>query len=156
MNSFLIAHQNIAVPVIEWGGLFLLLFIILSPFLIIRHHYFRPTRWWHIVGAYVGSIALFLIHFPLLDLLNPLLTRHVLTTWDLYGAYQQAGLRFFLNILWIYPALTFYSTLLLFQHFNLKNFFTTLGVAILMVVVIGILTIYATAYFIGQAFMEHF
>jgi len=57
--EFLVANQNWVAPIIEWGGMFLFLAIVLSPFLIIRHKLFRPTHRWHIVGAYFSSFFIF-------------------------------------------------------------------------------------------------
>lgn len=55
LAEFLVANENWVAPIIEWGGTLLFLAVVLSPFLVIRHRIFRPTRWWHL--ARVGAVS---------------------------------------------------------------------------------------------------
>jgi hypothetical protein len=156
VGLFLAQHHTVFAPIIEWGGLIVLLFIILSPFLIIRHPYFKPTRIWHILGAYLGSFAIYLAYTVVLSEINPWLIRNIFTSWETRHAFDQADLYLLINLLWIYPLLTFYSAYLLMQRLSLKILAVTIGCAVIMGGVLVVGTFYVMAYFIGQAFMGNF
>jgi|GEM_PF-3501042 len=154
MAEFLAEHQTIAAPIIEWGGLFLLLFVILSPFLIIRHRYFKPTRWWHVVGAYFSSfLILFLIEW-LLGKIDQWLIQNYLNTVDLYRAYDSATFRRFLWLIALYPLLIFYGQYLLFGRLNLKKIVLGFIFALFMLFVLLIAGFHLMIYGLGQASMN--
>lgn len=153
MGAFLREHQEIAAPIIEWGGLFLLLFIILSPFLAIRHQYFKPTRWWHVVGAYTASflIYLFLVFNSTID---QWLIHNMLNSIELSDAHFQANWKILLLFIVIYPLLVFYSARILYGSFNLKRFLVSVLISTALFVMLSVLFIGLMVYGLGQASMN--
>ena len=154
LAEFLRDNQAIVAPIIEWGGALLLLAIVLSPFLIIRHSFFKPTRWWHIVGAYAGSFFVFVASFYLIGKIDQWLIQTYLNTVELYGAYEDATFKHILWLLLTYPLLTFYSTKLLYGSFTMKRFGLTVVIAVVFTVVLVAIFGYTMLYFLGQALMN--
>ncbi len=149
--EFLIANQNWVAPIIEWGGMLLFLAIILSPFLIIRNKLFRPTRWWHIVGAYIGSFLIFLVTEYFLGIVDQWVLHNLFTTWDLWGAYNDGGVKGILWLVIIYPTLAFYSAKLLYGSFTEKRFWLTTASAVLLFITIVLMGGYVMIALVGQA-----
>ena len=155
MSEFLRANQEIVSPTIQWVGLLVLLAIILSPFLIIRYPKFRPTRWWHIVGAYFGSL---LIACSLSSVIL------LLSQSDKISLYQ-----FFLSTLvtpvvysWFllvlaYPLLLFYSSALLYGRFTRLQFIITVVFAAVFLAILframEYLAVFGFAYALHSFFM---
>ena len=154
MGEFLREHQTIAAPIIEWGGLFLLLLIILSPLLVIRHPYFRPTRWWHVIGAYLGSFALlFLLEFsPLIS--RPLIIATLFNSVELAQAYDNATFMTLQWLLFLYPLSIFYCTYLLYEKLDLKKIFASLLLSTIIFCALIAGGFYLIAYGLGQASMN--
>jgi len=59
-----VAGQRWVFELIRWGGTLVFLCITLFPFYKLSTDRFSPTRWWHVVGAYLVSLIL-LIMFSL-------------------------------------------------------------------------------------------
>jgi len=151
LAEFLEVNQDWVAPVIEWGGLLFLLFITFSPFLIIRHRVFRPTRWWHIVGAYVFSIFTFLI-FQLLFFGEYLkYFEGILRSGGVYKTYETAFIKFTNLHVFIYPILVFYSAKLLYKNLSKKVLLVSTIFAMGLFVISAAIVIYFVAYGLGQA-----
>ena len=153
--EFLVAHERIMAPVIEWGGLLLYLAIILSPFLIIRFRAFRPTRWWHVAGAYVSSVAILIGLWYLIDKWDQPIVQKLLVSLDLNGAYTNALVYGNLWLVAFYPFLVFYSSNLLYGSFTKKRFVVTLGMSVLLLAVVVIVGGYIMAALVGKAFTTY-
>lgn len=164
MAEFLAEHVRIAAPILEWGGLFLLLFVILSPFLLIRLPYFKPTRWWHVVGVYLLSFAVLAISISLLfsekidDLIKENLFRssNLNANYKFYAVYDAVLLRSWLWLLVLYPLSVFYSTKNLYEKLGWKWFLISATASLLLGGVLVTFTIYAVLYTLGQIGMDHF
>jgi len=156
MAEFLAEHVRIAAPIIEWGGLFFLLFVILSPFLLIRLPYFKPTRWWHVVGAYLVSFLLVIGAEFFLSKSFQWVVKNLLSTVDLISAYDQAIVKEWPLLLLSYPLLTFYCCHLLYESWSWRRFLISLLLAFLILGVLSFLAIYTVFYFLGQIGMDHF
>jgi hypothetical protein len=154
VNEFLVANQTVMVPVIQWGLLFVLLAIVLSPFMLIRLRMFRPTRWWHIVGAYVGSFLNFFLLQLFLNHIDQWLTRNLFTTWEMSGAYTNAHILHWVLLVPIYPLLLFYSTKMLYGSFTWKRFLIALAVALIFAVLLGCIFFYTMLALLGQGLMQ--
>ena len=146
LAEFLVENQSWVAPVIEWGGAILLTLVVISPFFIIRHRIFRPTRWWHIVGAYVGSVLVYLVIWYLINVIDQWAIQNYFVTFELSGAYSGAILKEFLWLMIAYPLLVFYSSRLLFGSFNgKKHFIFTIIFSIVFAMLLWALAIYLTA-----------
>jgi len=154
LAEFLVANQGWVAPLIEWGGLILLLFITLSPFLIIRHRIFKPTRWWHIVGAYASSFALLALTIWLFVLTDQWVIENYLTTFELSGALDDAFMYLFLLLLFLYPISIFYSGKMLVGKSSKKQFIVTFVIFILFIGVLYMVAYNLFVYAVGQAFMS--
>jgi hypothetical protein len=150
MGEFLKAHEAIAAPIIEWGGTIFLIALILSPFAVIAHRRFRPTRWWHVVGAYGVSFALlvgtelFLTHF------DQWLIHTYFNSVDLYSAYSDATFNPHPFLLFTYPLLVFYSTRLLRGSFNTERFIRASLLAFGLFILLLFLILQYTLYGLGK------
>ncbi|MDP2704909.1 MAG: hypothetical protein U1D31_02065 [Patescibacteria group bacterium] len=60
--------------IIQWIVFAITLFFILLPFIVITLKRFRPTRWYHILGAYVSS---FLFYYVCILLLGEVISRYL-------------------------------------------------------------------------------
>ena len=152
--EFLVANQDWVAPLIEWGGLLLILLITLSPFLIIRHRVFKPTRWWHIVGAYASSFALLALTIWLFVLTDQWVIENYLTTFELSGALDDAFMYLFLLLLFLYPISIFYSGKMLVGKSSKKQFIVTFVIFILFIGVLYMVAYNLFVYAVGQAFMS--
>jgi len=131
--EFLVANQDWVAPVVEWGGAILLTLVVISPFFIIRHRIFRPTRWWHIVGAYVGSILI----FTLLTEISILLFLNATVSDFFRGIFPSIvpgaiAHHHYVLLMILYPLLVFYSTYLLYGAIRRFQFWAATGIAISM------------------------
>jgi len=153
--EFLVANENFFEPIIEWGGMLLFLAIVLSPFLIIRHRIFRPTRWWHIVGAYASSFATFLALWYLIDKTNQWIAHNVFISLDLSSAYTDALVYGNLWTAAFYPFLVFYSARLLYGSFTKKVFWITFGAALSLFAVVVMMGGYTLVSLLGRGLVGH-
>jgi hypothetical protein len=154
LASFLRDNQEIMAPIIEWGGAILLTVIVLSPFLIIRHRMFRPTRWWYVVGAYFLSFTILTITVYLRELVNESLIRNYLNSFELSGGYRSAFLKHHLWLLFLYPTSVFFSVKLMYGFFTKKRFFVTLAIATVFVVLLWAIAYNIFVYNLGQVLMN--
>jgi len=155
VNEFLRANQEIVAPIIEWVGLLVLLAIILSPFLIIRYPKFRPTRWWHVVAAYVSSIILLII---IVSFLFSLIGNHLLSllgTFEFKEALSTAIVNSWFWLVVIYPLLLFYSTRILYGRFTRKTFLMTLISAIALFMIFASAISVLSVAFLGYALFNN-
>lgn len=151
MNEFLRTHQDIVAPIIEWGGMILLLIIILSPFLVIRHRIFRPTRWWHIVGAYFGSFAILAGLAIAIEIFDKWIIYNYLNSIELAAAYGDATFKAVLLLLIGYPLLTFYGSVLLYGAYTRRRLFLTLLTAVSAFLVLAASAFFLIMSFVGWA-----
>jgi len=147
--EFLVANQAVIAPIIEWGGALLFITVVLSPFLIIRHHFFKPTRWWTIVGAYVASLFIFITNYFLLEKVGQWILHGYLTTMELDGAFFNAILKHNLWLLLAWPLLIFYSTKLMYGSFTKKRFIIASLVTVVFTVVMLRIVLYVMMYGLG-------
>jgi hypothetical protein len=152
LASFLRDNQAAMAPIIEWGGAIFLTALVLSPFLIIRHRLFKPTRWWHIVGAYVGSFVLVAFTIWVFELADQWIIKNYLTTFELSAAVDDAFMYNFLLLLFLYPLSVFYSAKLLLGSLGGKNIITTSVVALLFTTILWVIAYNLFIYALGQAF----
>ena len=155
MKPYLVENAQLAF-LIEWGGLILVLALVLSPFLVIRLQRFKPTRWRHIVGAYVGSFVLFLSTIKIVDCIGNWTIENFINAGWIQEAITNLLFKEILLSVVIYPLLIFYGTKLVKTQFTKLNFFTSLFLSVVLFIGLAIILAYATLYFMGQAFMEHF
>ena len=150
ISEFLRVHQDTAVPVIGWGGMLVLILVILSPFLIIRFRYFRPTHWWHIAGAY--GISFVIYFFLLLNTpVNHWFIYNIFNSPELYQAFDAAIFKTFILFVPIYPLLTFYSAKLLYGTFTIKRTALAILLATLLLAILVISLYNLMLYGLGQA-----
>ena len=142
--------------VIEWGGLLLLLAIVLSPFFIIRLPRFRPTKWRYIVGAYLGSFLILIVLFLIFNRINSLIVNNLFRTKQLIDAYDNAVLKAFLLPIFLLPLLCFYSIKLVKQKLQLKEFLYATGSAIVLFFVLLFIFVFIIGYGLGQIGAEYF
>lgn len=136
MNEFLRSNQDFIAPIIEWGGLLVLLAIILSPFLIIRLRRFRPTRWRHFLVAFLSSYTLFFAQFYLqtFAITEGNWFSVFLFRQDLLQPYTDSGSKLFILLTLAYPFLLIYSIKLLAKDFTSKQFiFSLIAAGILFI-----------------------
>jgi len=149
--EFLVANQDWVAPLIEWGGLLLLLLITLSPFLIIRHRIFKPTRWWHIFSAYFFSLAIFMVVEYFLDKTYRLVVDGYLNSVDLYNAYGDVIFRYYLWLFFLLPISVFYSAKILYKKLSGRTLIISFGVAFILFTILTALAINFVAHGLGQA-----
>jgi hypothetical protein len=141
-------HSAFLPPLIEWGGMLFLLATTLSPFLIIRHRMFRPTRWWHIVGAYLVSFVIFVIFSELslvlsdYDRLTEL--RYI---YHMTNIIRDISSHYYISLIVAYPILIFYSTKLLYGPLSRVNFWISIVIASLFFLILFLSHTLATATF---------
>jgi len=150
LTEFLRANQDWVAPIIEWGGLLLLLFITFSPFLIIRHRMFKPTRWRHIVGAYASSFLIFVAIYQFYNVSGEIF-ESFLSIGDLYYSYDMAFIRNIFLPMFIYPLLVFYSAKLLHETLSKKVLLASMIFSIILFTILFAIAIYFVAYGLGQA-----
>lgn len=151
LAEFLRANESWVAPLIEWGGLFFLLFITLSPFLIIRHRIFKPTRWWHIISAYLLSLFIFLLLENFIDKTYRQVVDNYLNTIGLYSAYGDLMFRYYLWLFFITPASVFYSAKILHGKLSRREAIFSSGIAFVLFVILVTLAIKFVAHGLGQA-----
>ena len=149
-GEFLIANQKIAAPIIEWGGALLLFALVISPFIIIRHSFFKPTRWWTIVGTYVSSFVVYFGSFWLIGLIDQWLIFNYFNSVELYEAYDDATLKQSLWLILAWPLLILYSTKLMYGSFTEKRFWTSVLVMIIFAAIMLVIIVYAIMVGLGQ------
>lgn len=150
MKPYLTENLPLA-TLIEWGGLVLVLALVLSPFFIIRLQRFKPTRWRHIVGAYVSSLAIyFAIEFLISKIDRWLLENFINTSW-IQTPFEEILFKITIFLLFFYPISTFYSTKMLFQRFTKLNLFFSILIAITIFFLISLTLIIGGARALGES-----
>ena len=114
-KAYLEPNNTIAF-LVEWGGLVLFLALVLAPFLIIRHRLFRPTRIWHIVGAYAGSFGVFIVLMWVAGKIDEWLLNNFINTGWIQEASDWSILKNWLLLLFTWPLSIFYATITLPQY----------------------------------------
>lgn len=148
--EFLIANQNWVAPIIEWGGALVLFALVILPFVVIRHRFFKPTRWWTIVGAYISSFVIYIGSFWLIGLIDQWLIQNYLNSVELSEAYDNATLKQGLWLLLAWPFLIFYSTKLMYDSFTEKRFWASVLVTIIFVAIMLVIVVYVMMVGLGQ------
>lgn len=141
---------------IEWGGLVLVLALVLSPFAIILLRRFRPTRWKHIILAYVSSFAMFALLIFIDSKFDRWLLNNFINTAWIQQPFEDIALKELLLMLLIYPLSTFYSTKLLYNKFTKKRFFIALVITLLFFVTLVTILFYVMAIVLGQIGSTYF
>jgi len=151
-----LGENSILAFVIEWGGLILLLALVLAPFYIIRRPRFKPTKWRHIIGAYVGSFGLFLLIFWLLGEVDKWIFNNIYGGEWAQESLLDASFKEVLLLMLIWPLSFFYSIKLLFKELHLRHFFLALMLAISLFVVLVKVWFFLIAYGLGQIGSQYF
>lgn len=154
MKTYLEPNETIAF-LVEWGGFVVFLALVLAPFLIIRYRWFRPTRIWHIVGAYAASFGVLIPLILIINKIDRLIYYNFINT---HWIQEPLGNILFRGniLLLIWPLLIFYSTKLLFGNLTKKRFFIALTIAILFLALLLYIMMYIIAAGLGQIGQEHF
>jgi len=151
MTTYL-TNSGFLVPLIQWGGLVLILALVLCPFFIIRLPRFKPAKWRHIIGAYLISFVTYFATYYLWITLDEWAANNRVYNYYLVQSPFFFGLFWATNALLIgYPLLIFYSSKLLYGSINRKRFYISLGIAIPMFILLVSTIIFVMAYGMGQA-----
>lgn len=141
---------------IEWGGLVLVLALVLSPFAIILLRRFRPTRWKHIILAYVSSFVMFALVFFVISKIDKWLLSNFINTAWIQQPLRNILFRETLVLLLVYPLSTFYSVKLLYNKFTKKRFFISLAIAFLFFVTLVTILTYFVVWGLGHIGRTYF
>lgn len=156
MKPYLEPNATVAF-LVEWGGFVLFLALVLAPFFIIRYRWFRPTRIWHIVGAYAASFGVFVLYEYITGVIHDDWLRNNFINYGwLSTALSDGELKTWLVLSITWPLSIFYSTKLLYLNLTKKRFFIALLIAVLFFLILITIMMFVVASVLGQIGQQYF
>lgn len=154
-KPFLQPNETLAF-LIEWGGLILFLALVLAPFFVLLLKKFRPTRWHHIVLAYLSSFGILSCLIFIISTIDTWFLNNFVNTAWLNDPLDNIIFRSTLPLLSSWPLAIFYSTKLLYKKFTKKRFFISLGLSILFFITLVVILAYVVVVGLGHIGRTYF